>query len=187
MIKLMAKAFIITKMVHGIKVSGVKISNMALAWRHGLMELATREHSSKAKNMVTALSSKLIRAPSSVNLPITTSTAEVFTRGLTAENMKASGKTTGCTVKALLRGVMDVVITESMRLIRRMGMESLFGLMAVRTKVIGLMANSTVLVCKKLLMVNGVTAHGIKVDVCVLPVKMMANQPEFNIKYQNKQ
>jgi hypothetical protein len=97
MIKLMDLESTITRMGHGMRGTGVRISSMVTGRRHGPMGPAMRVNTKMAKKMASENSTGLTIPPTRGNLSTTTYMVWVFIHGRMAANTMVTGLITRCT------------------------------------------------------------------------------------------
>jgi len=126
-----------TWMVQNILGHGLKINNMVMVWRLGLIQLAMKEIMNKERNMELVLSNGLIPLCLLVSFISITFMGKESICGAMVVNTRVSGKITRCMAKVLLFGVMVVFTMVSISMIKRMVMVSSCGLMVGVTKATG--------------------------------------------------
>ena len=151
-IKHMDEAHISILMALNILVSGLKINNMAMALRRGLMEHAMKETMNMARNTALEHSSGRTLPCSSENSSTITFTERESTCGATVGNTKATGKIIRCMDKAHSHGVTVASTWANTWMTRKTDTESSSGQMEGPTKATGKMVNNMETVCMSLQM-----------------------------------
>jgi hypothetical protein len=145
MTKLMDLESTITQMGLAMRGTGVKISSMVTARRHGQMAHATRVNTKMAKKMASGNSTGLTIPPIKDNLLTTIYMVWVSTPGLTAANTMVTGLITRCTAVVCSPGPTAGATMETTMTIESRASVFSYGPTAADTREAGSMGSNMVL------------------------------------------